>query len=89
MPTIGEAGYPEFSIISWAGLYGPAKMPAEVTARLNREFVAAMGRPDVQAAMDKQAFVLTPSSPEKLAAYTKEQLESYRSILKAIGIQPE
>jgi tripartite-type tricarboxylate transporter receptor subunit TctC len=89
VPTIGEAGYPEFSIISWAGLFGPAKMPAEVTARLNKEFVAAMGRPDVQAAMEKQAFVLTPSTPEKLAAYTKEQLESYRSILKAIGIQPE
>jgi len=89
VPTIAEAGYPTFSIISWAGLYGPAKMPAEVTARLNKEFVAAMGRPDVQEAMQKQAFVLTPSSPEKLAAWTREQLESYRNILKAVGIQPE
>lgn len=89
VPTIAEAGYPTFSIISWAGLYGPAKMPAEVTARLNKEFVAAMGRPDVQEAMLKQAFVLTPSTPEKLAAWTKEQLESYRNILKAVGIQPE
>ncbi len=89
LPTIAEAGYPTFSIISWAGLYGPAKMPAEVTARLNKEFVAAMGRPDVQEAMQKQAFVLTPSTPEKLAAWTKEQLEGYRNILKAVGIQPE
>lgn len=89
VPTIAEAGYPTFSIISWAGLYGPAKMPAEVTARLNKEFVAAMGRPDVQEAMQKQAFVLTPSSPEKLAAWTREQLDSYRNILKAVGIQPE
>ncbi len=89
VPTIAEAGYPTFSIISWAGLYGPAKMPAEITARLNKEFVAAMGRPDVQEAMQKQAFVLTPSSPEKLAAWTREQLESYRNILKAVGIQPE
>ncbi len=89
VPTIAEAGYPTFSIISWAGLYGPGKMPAEVTARLNKEFVAAMGRPEVQEAMQKQAFVLTPSTPEKLAAWTKEQLESYRNILKAVGIQPE
>jgi len=89
VPTIAEAGYPTFSIISWAGLFGPAKMPAELVARLNREFVAAMGRPDVQDAMQKQAFVLTPSTPEKLAAYVKEQLESYRNILKAVGIQPE
>ena len=89
VPTIGEAGYPTFSIISWAGLFGPAKMPAELVGRLNREFVAAMNRPDVQAAMEKQAFVLTPSSPERLAAYVKEQLASYRGILQSLGIQPE
>jgi tripartite-type tricarboxylate transporter receptor subunit TctC len=89
VPTIAEAGYPTFSIISWAGLFGPAKMPAEVVARLNKEFVGAMNRPDVQAAMEKQAFVLTPSSPEKLAAYVKEQLASYRGILQSLGIQPE
>ncbi len=89
VPTIGEAGFPEFSIISWAGLFGPAKLPADVVARLNKEFVAAMGRPDVQAAMEKQAFVLSPSSPERLAAYVKEQLAGYRSILNALGIQPE
>ena len=89
VPTIGEAGFPAFSIISWAGLFGPARIPADVVARLNKEFVAAMGRPDVQAAMEKQAFVLSPSSPERLASYVKEQLESYRGILQSLGIQPE
>jgi tripartite-type tricarboxylate transporter receptor subunit TctC len=89
VPTIGEAGYPTFSIISWAGLFGPAKMPPEVTARLNKEFAAAMARPDVQAAMEKQAFVLTPSTPERLAAYVKEQIAGYRAITSAIGLQPE
>jgi tripartite-type tricarboxylate transporter receptor subunit TctC len=89
VPTIAEAGFPTFSIISWAGLFGPAKMPADVVARLNKEFVAAMGRPEVQEAMQKQAFVLTPSTPEKLAAYVVEQLDGYRNILKAVGIQPE
>ena len=89
VPTIGEAGYPTFSIISWAGLFGPAKMPREVVERLNKEFVAAMGRPDVQAAMEKQAFVLSPSTPERLAAYVKEQLAGYKAILNSIGMHPE
>jgi tripartite-type tricarboxylate transporter receptor subunit TctC len=89
VPTIAEAGMPEFSIVSWAGLFGPAKMPREVTERLNKEFVAAMGRPDVQAAMEKQAFSLQPSSPERLGAYVKEQLEAYRKVLAAAGVQPE
>ena len=89
LPTIAEAGMPEFSITSWAGLFGPAKMPAAVVERLNKEFVAAMGRSDVQAAMEKQAFALSPSSPRELAAFVKEQMESYRRILRAAGIEPD
>jgi tripartite-type tricarboxylate transporter receptor subunit TctC len=89
VPTIAEAGMPQFSITSWAGLFGPAKMPREIVERLNKEFVAAMGRQDVQAAMEKQAFALNPSSPGELAAFVKEQMESYRRILKAAGVEPD
>jgi tripartite-type tricarboxylate transporter receptor subunit TctC len=89
LPTIAEAGMPQFSITSWAGLFGPARLPGPVLERLNREFVAAMGRADVQAAMEKQAFALSPSSPERLADFVKQQLESYRSTLRAAGVEPE
>ena len=89
VPTIAEAGMPQFSIISWAGLFGPPRMPREVVAQLNREFVAAMGRTDVQAAMERQAFALSPSSPEQLAAFVKEQMESYRRSLRSAGVEPE
>ena len=89
VPTIAEAGMPQFSITSWAALFGPARLPREVVERLNREFVGAMARPEVQAAMDKQAFSLSPSSPEQLAQFVKEQLEGYRRILRAAGVQPE
>ncbi len=89
VPTIAEAGMPQFSLTSWAGLFGPAKMPREVVGRLNREFVAAMGRAEVQAAMDKQGFALNPSSPEQLAQLVKEQLESYRRVLRAAGVEPD
>jgi tripartite-type tricarboxylate transporter receptor subunit TctC len=89
VPSIGEAGMPQFSIISWAGLFGPAKMPREVVERLNREFGAAMARPDVQAAMERQAFSLSPSTPDRLGAFVKEQIDSYRRTLQAAGVEPE
>ena len=89
VPSIAEAGMPQFSITSWAGLFGPAKMPREVVERLNREFGAAMARADVQAGMERLAFALSPSSPEQLAAFVKEQLESYRRTLRAAGVEPE
>ncbi len=89
VPTIAEGGMPQFSVTSWAGLFGPARVPREVVERLNREFNAAMAKPDVQASMDKIAFVLSPSTPDQLGSFVKEQIESYRRILRAAGVQPE
>ena len=89
VPTIYESGMPQFTIVSWAGLFGPAKMPREVVERINREFLAAMKRPEVIAAMDKQAFFPSTSTPEQLGAFVKEQKESYARILRAAGVQPE
>ncbi|MBV8033244.1 MAG: tripartite tricarboxylate transporter substrate binding protein [Betaproteobacteria bacterium] len=89
VPTIAEAGMPKFSLTSWAGLFGPPRMPKEIQERLSREFLAAMQRPEVHAAAEKQGFLLAPAPPERLAELVKEQLESYRRILAAAGVQPE
>ncbi len=89
VPTIAEAGMPQFKLTSWAALFGPAKMPRDVVDRLNKEFNAAIERPEVKTAMEKQAFQLGGSTPEQLGTLVREQLESYRSTMKAAGIEPE
>ncbi|MBC5765106.1 Bug family tripartite tricarboxylate transporter substrate binding protein [Ramlibacter albus] len=88
-PTIPEAGYPQFALTSWAGLFGPAKMPRDVVERLNREFAAVMGLPEVLATMEKHGFLLNPSKPAELGSLVKEQLENYRRVLAAAGVQPD
>jgi len=89
VPTMAEVGVPQYSVVSWAALYGPAKMPRDLQMRLNKEFTDAMKRPDVIASMEKQAFPMNPGTPEELGAFTKAQMEAYRSILRAAGVQPE
>jgi tripartite-type tricarboxylate transporter receptor subunit TctC len=71
------------------GLVGPAGLPREIVNRLNREFAAAMKRPEVLAALDKQAFMVNPSTPEQFGAFIREQMESYASLLRASGVQPQ
>jgi tripartite-type tricarboxylate transporter receptor subunit TctC len=89
VPTMAEVGVPQYSVVSWAALYGPARMPRDIQMRLNKEFHDAMKRPDVMALLDKQAFPTNPTTPEELGAFTKSQLEAYRAILRAAGVQPE
>ena len=47
VPTIAEAGFAGFSVMSWAGVTGPAKLPQEIVARLNAEIRAHMTEPEV------------------------------------------
>jgi len=89
VPTLAEAGMPAFSITSWAALYGPAKMPRAIVDRINQEFLAAAQRPEVQATLEKQAFVFVGSTPERLAVFTKEQNDEYRAMMRATGMEPD
>jgi tripartite-type tricarboxylate transporter receptor subunit TctC len=89
VPTIHEAGVPEFTISNWMGLIGPAGMPRDVVDRLNREFAVALKRPEVIVALDKQAFIPKPSTPEQFATFIKEQMGSYAQQLPRAGVKPD
>ena len=45
--TIAEAGFPGFSVTSWMGLVGPAKLPEAIATRLNTELNALVAEPAV------------------------------------------
>ena len=47
VPTLEESGFPNFEIGSWYGLWGPANMPKDVVATLNRGIAEAMNTPRV------------------------------------------
>lgn len=89
VPTIKEAGVPNFSIQPWVGLFGPAGMPKNVVDTLNKAFTNAMKDPEIQKKMAAQDFYFTPSTPEALGSLVNRQLDVHRSIAQAAGVQPE
>ena len=89
VPTIAEAGMPGVSITPWAGLFGPAGMPADVVARLSRELNAAWSRPDVRDQMGRQGFEVQPSKPAELAAHTQAQYQAWSKVIRETGIPQE
>jgi len=89
VPTMAEAGMTGFTMSSWAALVGPAKMPKDVTERINREFNAALRRPEVRELLERQAFEYGGSTPEELDAFIKEQFEVWKRVTREAGIKPE
>ena len=89
VPTAAEAGLPPFTAGTWAALFGPAKLPPEITARMNKEIIAAMRRPDVREKIDRQGFELAGSTPEELSAFLQEQLGAWGRAFREAGMNPE
>jgi tripartite-type tricarboxylate transporter receptor subunit TctC len=85
LPTLGEAGLPQFDIGTWFGLFGPARLPADVTARLNRAFVDALGTPEVKARMAALMAEPSPTTPDQFSAFVKTELAKYAGVVKASG----
>lgn len=68
VPTVAESGPPlgSFDVSSWNGLSVPAKTPAAVIARLNREIQAALALPDVQKRFLELNLVAKGGTPQQL-----------------------
>lgn len=89
VPSIVEAGQPTFPIGPWGAMVGPAGLPAEIVARMNKEMAAVLAKPEVKEAMLKHGFVAKSSTPEELATYLKDQLGVWKTALKDAGIEPQ
>ena len=89
VPSIVEAGQPKFPISPWFALVGPAGLPPEIVARMNKEMVAVLANPAVREQMMKQGFTPKPSTPEELSAFLKDQIPIWKTALKLAGIEPQ
>ena len=89
VPTTVEAGLPPLNVATWAALFGPAGMPRDVVARLNRELNAAIARPEIREQVDRQGFQLQSSTPEELGAYVRAQLAAWKKAFDDAGMKPE
>jgi tripartite-type tricarboxylate transporter receptor subunit TctC len=89
VPTMAEAGLPDFIVTSWFGLLVPAGTPAPIVARLNAETVKVLGRAEVKATLAQQGLEVASSSPEAFAAHIKSEIARFTQIARAAGIKAE
>ena len=87
LPTLAEslpvlAG---LDINTWFGIFGPAGLSPEVTARLNQAFVEALASPEVVRLLASLLAEAMPSKPEAFAAFVKNELAKYEVAVKASG----
>jgi tripartite-type tricarboxylate transporter receptor subunit TctC len=93
VPTIAESGADlglgQFDIHTWFGLFGPARLPAEITARLHRAFVDALNSPEIKSRLATLMAEPAPTTPEAFAQFVRGENAKYERVVKATGAKAD
>jgi tripartite-type tricarboxylate transporter receptor subunit TctC len=85
----GKLGLARFDIDTWFGLFGPAHLAAETTARLNKAFVDALGSSELKSRLASLYAEPMAMSPDRFAAFVKAELAKYEPLVKGSGARVE
>lgn len=89
VPTMMEAGVPDYDVSLWAAFAMPAGTPDEIVAKLNREMIAILNDPETIEALQKQGFEPVPGPPDLVAKRVQSETEKWRSLVAKTGIKAE
>ena len=85
VPTMIEAGFPDFEASIYFGVSAPAGIPREIVARLNAEIGKALGVPEVRQTLLRQGAEPLGGTPEAYAAHIKAELAKWAKVVKISG----
>ena len=89
VPTMAEAGLPDFEVSSWNGLAAPAGTPQPIIDRLNKEIDKILSEPEMTERVQGLGAQTVGGSPEKFAAYVQAEIKKWREVVETSGISLE
>jgi tripartite-type tricarboxylate transporter receptor subunit TctC len=88
VPTVAET-VPGYEMAVWYGAYGPAGMPRDIVATLNREIGRILFLPEVKKRMEDIAVEVAKSTPEEFGELTRADAAKWGKIIKELGISAQ
>ena len=85
IPTIAEAGYRDFDVNPWFGLFAPAKVPAQVVRKINADVNEVLRSPDVVEKFMAQGAEPYVTDPAQFAAVLHADIAKWSQVVKASG----
>ena len=85
VPTVAEAGLPQYDANFWSGLVAPAGTPAEAIDRLSAVLAKALAANDVRETLARQGLEAAGNTPQQFAAYIAAEMDKWAAVVKASG----
>ena len=85
LPTLAEAGVPGYEATSWYGFLGPAGLPPDVVAKLNRELINIVQNPAMKGKFASLGIEPVTGTPDEFGAYIRSEMAKWRAITYVRG----
>jgi tripartite-type tricarboxylate transporter receptor subunit TctC len=89
VPTIAEAGVPDYEATNWWGIVAPAGVPQPVVDRLRKAIAEVQASPVVLEAFAKEGADVLQMSQAEFAAYMASEMAKWEKVVKASGMKAE
>jgi len=89
VPTLKEAGYPDYEVTAWFGVFAPAGTPPAIVGRLHEEVTKALASPDLKNKLEPLGMETMQGSPQSFSRLVASDLDKWRGVVKSAKIQAE
>jgi len=86
VPTFEEFGYKGFDGVQWYGIVGPAKLPQDITRRLNTEINKAIAAPALRERLAGEALEPMPMTPEQFGEFMRAEIAHWSALARERNI---
>jgi len=86
VPTIAEAGIPDFDTSLWFGLLAPAGTPRPIVEKLATAAHKAMRAPDAIETLRKQGYEPLDAGPDEFASFMRSEIARWSEVARAAGL---
>lgn len=83
LPTIAEAGFKDFNLRSWMGIFVRKGTPPEIEQKLEAAILAALGDADLKVRLDRLGLDISPMSRDAFPAFFRAEVKAWEEIVKA------
>ena len=90
IPTVAEAlDIPNYEVDSWYAMFAPAKTPAAIVTRMQKEIARVIQLPEVKHRLVEQGGDTVGSTPEELDKIVKGELRKWGELVREANIKVE
>jgi tripartite-type tricarboxylate transporter receptor subunit TctC len=88
LPTVSET-LPGFTTSFWFGLFGPAKMPPDLVAKIHSDVSKALDLPETKQFFKTNSFERVDVPPQDFAKLVQSDLKHWSALIKSVGVKVE